>query len=90
MALYGKDKVVSELRSEYGYTKVEADKAYDAIMSIAKKAADNGDGFRLPDMGIVNRNEIEAHEATNPQNGEKVQVPARFNYKMKSPTKDKD
>jgi nucleoid DNA-binding protein len=57
-------------------------------MATLKEAADNGDSVRLPGIGTFKRNEIDAHEATNPGTGEKVNVPKRSNYKLNSPTQD--
>lgn len=86
--LFGKDKAVKVLRDKLGMTNAEAETAFDVFNTMIQDAADAGDGYRIPGVGIITRNDIPAHEATNPGNGAKVNVPARFNYKLKSPTQD--
>lgn len=86
--LFGKDKASKVLRDKLGLTVAQSEETYDTFMAMLKEAADNDDSVRLPGIGTLKRNEIEAHEATNPGTGEKVNVPNRFNYKLKSPTQD--
>lgn len=88
MVMFGKEKAVEVIREKLGMTVAQANQAYDVFVGMVKEAADSGEGFRIPDVGIIRRNDIEAHESKNPATGEAVQVPARYNYKMKSPTKD--
>lgn len=88
MAMIGKDLTVKALREKTGMTVAQAEAAYDIVMTCAKDALDAGDTFRIPDVGVIRRNDIDAHEATNPQTGVAVQVPKRYNYKMKSNTRD--
>lgn len=84
--MLGKDFVVKALREQAGMTVAEAGQAHDIVMAAIKAAAEE-DSFRIPEVGVIRKNEIEAHTAKNPATGEEVQVEARFNFKMKSATK---
>ena len=88
MAMIGKDLTVKAIREKTGVTVAQAEAAYDTVMAYAKEVLDAGDTFRIPDVGVIRRNDIDAHEATNPATGDAVQVPKRYNYKIKSTTRD--
>ncbi|MDD2230587.1 MAG: HU family DNA-binding protein [Candidatus Cloacimonetes bacterium] len=85
--MFGKDKWVSELRTKLGVTKEVAEDIFDTNVVIIQEALKE-DTVRIPGVGVLRRNEIPAHKAKNPQDGTEVDVPARFNTRINSPTQD--
>lgn len=83
--MFGKAKYVQELRNQLGVTAASADVIFDTFVEITKNAAES-DTVRLPGIGVIRKNNIPAHEAFKPGTDIKVQVPARFNYRMSSST----
>ena len=85
--MFGKQKFVTALANELNITEDLASSYYDAFINIVKEAAEV-DTVRLAGIGVLRKNDIPAHEARNPATGVSVGVPARFNYRLSSPTQD--
>ena len=83
--MFGKAKYVQELRTKLNLTVADAEFVFDTFIDITKTAAET-DTVRLPGLGVLRKNNIPAHEAFKPGTTEKVQVPARFNYRLSSST----
>ena len=86
--MVGKEKLTKTLREKLGTTIADTEILFDEVIATIKEAADAGEPVRLPGLGVIRRNNIPAHTAKNPSTGVDVAVPARFNYKMKSATRE--
>lgn len=85
--MFGKEKGILVLREKLNLTVSKAEETYDAFVAMIAEAAET-DSVRIPGIGVITKNVNEAHTARNPQTQETVEVGERFNYRIKSATRE--
>jgi DNA-binding protein HU-beta len=71
-----KQEFVSAIAEHAGLTKVDAEKAVDAFVSVVQKTLKSGDEVRLVGFGNFLATHRPASEGRNPRTGETIQIPA--------------
>jgi DNA-binding protein HU-beta len=79
-----KADIIAQIASEADITKVNADKALEAIVSGITGALKNGDGVTLVGFGTFSVTNRAARKGRNPQTGEEISIPAIKNPKFKA------
>ncbi|GKT08402.1 HU family DNA-binding protein [Desulforhabdus sp. TSK] len=78
-----KAELVSKVAGDGGITKVQAEKAVDAMVGAIAEALTNGDKVTLVGFGTFSVGERTAREGRNPRTGEKISIPASKVVKFK-------
>ncbi|RZI47281.1 HU family DNA-binding protein [Rickettsiales endosymbiont of Peranema trichophorum] len=71
-----KSEFVAAIADEMKSTKAEASRALDALLKVVKKVLKKGQELRLVGFGTFKVVSVPAKEVRNPQNGQKIKVPA--------------
>ena len=72
-----KDELITAIASKAGMKKVDAQKAYDALLESVAEQLAAGRDVRLSGIGSLRTNIAPARTSRNPRTGEAVQVPSR-------------
>ena len=72
-----KDELVTAIASKAGMKKVDAQKAYDALLESISEQLASGRDVRLSGIGSLRTNVAPARTSRNPRTGEPVSVPSR-------------
>jgi DNA-binding protein HU-beta len=72
-----KDELVTSIASKAGLKKVDAQKAYDALLASVAESLAGGRDVRLSGIGSLRTNLAPARVSRNPRTGDPIQVPAR-------------
>ncbi len=78
-----KAELVSKVAGDGGITKVQAEKAVDAMVGAIAEALTGGDKVTLVGFGTFSVGERTAREGRNPRTGEKISIPASKVVKFK-------
>lgn len=80
---------IKEAADAKGLTLTETDAMaiFETTAETIKSALDTDD-VKLPGIGILSKNIIPDHKSLNPRTLEEVNVPARYNYKLRSHTQN--
>jgi nucleoid DNA-binding protein len=79
-----KDKFVDKLASDLGLTKKLAEQIYDLGFGYVRETLEANGRVRLPGVGVLFVDDIEAKEYPIPGTTQKVQKGARKRYKLNS------
>lgn len=71
-----KSEFVTAVSEELKCTKTEASRCIDGILKVVKNTLQNGEELRLVGFGTFKVSHVPAKEVRNPQNGNKIPVPA--------------
>ena len=71
-----KAELVQFVATECEITKVDADRALNAVVKAITESAANGDGLQIPGFGSFVVKERSARKGRNPQTGEEIQIAA--------------
>lgn len=72
-----KDEIITLIATKTGLKKIDAQKAYDAMLDAVSESLVGGRDVRLSSVGSLRTNMSPARVSRNPRTGEQVQVPAR-------------
>jgi DNA-binding protein HU-beta len=79
-----KVELVTEIASEGGITKAQAEKAVDEFIAAVSGALAAGDKITLVGFGTFSVGERAEREGRNPRTGEKIKIPASKVVKFKA------
>lgn len=84
-----KEDLVRELAERMEMTKVQANKVVDSFVRILVDGLVAGESIKIPGFASLTVVHKEAKEGRNPQNGEKIQIPAtkKVSFKLSSTVK---
>ncbi len=71
-----KSEFIAAIADELKSTKADAARAIDAVLAVVKNTLKGGDELRLVGFGTFKVSHVPAKEVRNPQNGQKIKVPA--------------
>jgi DNA-binding protein HU-beta len=71
-----KSEFIAAIADELKSTKAEASRSIDAVLKVVKKTLKKGQELRLVGFGTFKVAHVPAKEVRNPQNGNKIKVPA--------------
>lgn len=71
-----KTEFISAVASKLGSTKSDASKAVDAVFTTIKDTLKNNQELRIVGFGAFKVSDVPAKVVRNPQNGQKINVPA--------------
>jgi DNA-binding protein HU-beta len=76
--------LVESVAEKLGSTKVEADRAIDAVLSSIGKVAGSGGRITVPGFGTFRNKDRPERNAKNPRTGADIVVPARSELAFKA------
>ncbi|MBA8667010.1 HU family DNA-binding protein [Holosporaceae bacterium 'Namur'] len=71
-----KSEFIAAIADELKSTKADASRAIDAVLEVVKQTLKKGEDLRLVGFGTFKISDVPAKEVRNPQNGQKIKVPA--------------
>ncbi|AIF81143.1 hypothetical protein I862_02900 [endosymbiont of Acanthamoeba sp. UWC8] len=71
-----KSEFIAAIADELKSTKADASRAIDAVLEVIKQTLKKGEDLRLVGFGTFKISDVPAKEVRNPQNGQKIKVPA--------------
>lgn len=71
-----KSEFIAAVADELKSTKADASRAIDAVLEVIKHTLKKGNELRLVGFGTFKVAAVPAKEVRNPQNGQKIKVPA--------------
>lgn len=78
-----KVELIDAIAEKAGMTKVDAKKALDAMMDVAKAELKNGGKIALVGFGTLGAAERPARKGHNPKTGKAINIPAKKVVKFK-------
>ena len=85
-----KNEIIKAVSDELGMTIKETAAVVDTFIDYTELALQNGDCVYIPKLGKLSVEQRQARMARNPQNGEKMEVPAKKVIKFKASKTLKD
>lgn len=71
-----KSDFIAAVADDMGKPKTEASRYIDSILKVIKETLKNEQDLRLVGFGTFKVSDVPAREVRNPQNGQKIKVPA--------------
>lgn len=85
-----KGELVASISDKSGLTKIDSERALEAIIDSVTEALKNGDEVRLVGFGTFTTSDRPASDGRNPRTGEKIKIPAHRVPKFKAGKQLKD
>src|SRR5438094_178825 len=76
-------ELIDRIADGAGFTKADAGRALDAVITAITDELEAGGEVRLLDFGIITVTETGAREGRNPQTGEKIKIAAKRRARFK-------
>jgi len=71
-----KSEFIAAIADEMKSTKADASRSLDAVLNVVRQVLRSGQDLRLVGFGTFKVASVPAKEVRNPQNGQKIKVPA--------------
>lgn len=78
-----KTELVSKIAEQTGFSKVDSEKALDAVVETVSGSLSSGESVNLAGLGVFSVVERAARNGRNPQTGESIKIPASKAVKFK-------
>lgn len=72
-----KAELIESLATTLGQSKVESEKALEAVVDVIKQALQRGEKIDIRGLGVFKVRESKARQARNPRTGEPISIPAK-------------